>query len=117
MLNQRRLAVLVTNDLTGDSRVLKTCQSGAANGFNVVAFAMMSANVERTERQDGYTIVRCGNVSQKRKFPRPSPAALLRIILEIIHVDARWLVARAIKNRVRSQANVIRPALVDFART
>ncbi len=114
MLNQQRLAVLVTNDLSGDSRVLKTCHSGVTNGYQVVAIATMSANVPRTQEQDGYTIIRCGNVPQKRKYPRPSPAALLRISLEIMHVDARRLVARALEIRVRSQASALRPALTDF---
>ena len=110
----RRLAVLVTNDLSGDSRILKTCHSASTNGFTVVAFAAMSMNVERIQTQDGYMIVRCGNVPQKRKYPRPSPAALLRSGLEFIHVDARRLVARALKIRVRGLANAIRPALIDF---
>lgn len=114
LLIPRRLAVLVTNDLSGDSRILKTCHSGATNGFTVVAFATMSTNVERIQNQDGYMIVRCGNVPQKRKYPRPSPASLLRISLEFLHVDARRLVARALKIRVRSIANTFHPALIDF---
>jgi glycosyltransferase involved in cell wall biosynthesis len=74
----------------------------------------MSVNVERIQTQDGYMIVRCGNVPQKRKYPRPSPASLLRSGLEFIHVDARRLVARALKIRVRGLANAFQPALIDF---
>jgi glycosyltransferase involved in cell wall biosynthesis len=114
LLIPRRLAVLVTNDLSGDSRVLKTCHSGSTNGYTVAAFTTMPANVEDIQNEDSYLIVRCGDVPQKRKYPRPSPAALLRRGLEFIHIDARRLVARALKIRVRGLANAFRPALIDF---
>ncbi len=110
----RRVAVLVTNDLTGDSRVLKTCQTAVKNGYVVQALCTISANVKRTQKQDGYTIFRCGDVPSKRKYPRPSPAALLRISLELLHFDARHLVARALKHRVRGQASTLHRALVEF---
>ena len=109
-----RVAVLATNDLSGDSRVLKTCESAVENGYHVQALATISPNATRTQEQNGYTIIRCGNVPQKHKFPRPSPSALLRISLEIVHLDARRLVARALKLRVRGQANALRPALTEF---
>lgn len=111
---QRRLAVLVTNDLTGDSRVLKTCESAVENGFHVQALATTSANAPRTQEQNGYTIIRCGKISEPTASPKKSLSYAPQIALRMLRIDPRRLIARALKLRVRGQANALRPALSEF---
>lgn len=112
--NPRRLAVLATNDLSGDSRVLKTCHSGVANGFNVIAIATMSANVKRIQNQDGYTIVRCGHVPASVGRLRHHVLNIPQYLLSRIRIDPRSLIKGALDSRVNSQASQLRPALIDF---
>ena len=54
----KSLAVLVTNDLTGDSRVLKMCSSATTLGYQVTAFASPAAHIPAYEADLPFRIVR-----------------------------------------------------------